>query len=139
MKYIKKYNEDFENIDEGLRSVATGMVAALGLLFGSCTFVGIEDKNGNDIENIDYANKTSTGTIKDIERHSKGKLRIQFIDNNGNKIETTIYPNGFWREDTPKAGDSIKLVFDEKGKSAEVYLKDDYDKKSHRHPGGSFW
>ena len=50
-----------------------------------------------------------------------------------------MQPSDFWREDTPKAGDSIKLVFDKEGKSAEVYLKDDYNKKSHRHPGGSFW
>ena len=138
-KRLPKAMQDAILKKEGLKSMATGMVAALSLLFGSCTWVGIEDKNGNDIENIDYANKTSIGTIKEIERYGKGTLRVQFIDNNGNKIETDMQPSDFWREDTPKAGDSIKLVFDKEGKSAEVYLKDDYNKKSHRHPGGSFW
>lgn len=140
MTHLKSFfGHNPEMTKEGLKSMATGMVAALSLLFGSCTWVGIEDKNGNDIENIDYANKTSIGTIKEIERYGKGTLRVQFIDNNGNKIETDMQPSDFWREDTPKAGDSIKLVFDKEGKSAEVYLKDDYNKKSHRHPGGSFW
>jgi hypothetical protein len=124
---------------EGFKSKMAGLATSIGLLFGSCTWVGIQNDRGEQIENSDYANKTTTGVIKDITRRSKGRLEVEFVDEEGNLIHTSMRPTDFWREDTPSDGDSIKLVFDEEGKNAEVYLKDDYDKSYHRHPGGSFW
>jgi hypothetical protein len=121
MKHISNYNEFENELNEKLG--LKGALAA-GLIFlASCTHVSIENKNGQEIDNSEYANKKIEGVITHkgtLDIGGKPHFKCDVKDQNGNTIEVDIDASYFDDEKNPQKGDKVILQFDENGEKCEI-------------------
>lgn len=141
MNHLNNFNE-FEQTNEKF-NVKTLLLAGF-IFLASCVNVKIENKNEEKIENIEYSNEEVHGNIID-KTFIGGKpsyYKCIVVDKNGNSFKLNMGAYLFGGDKKPQIGDDVKLVFDEDGKSCEVY------KNSKKHPedfkqiyggGKGFW
>lgn len=123
MKHISNYNEFENELNEkfGLKTaIAAGMI-----FLASCSHVSIENKNGEEIDNSEYANKKVEGVITHkgtLDIGGKPHFKCDVKDKDGNTIEVDIDASVLDKSKNPDKGDKVILQFDKEGENCDINM-----------------